>query len=512
MKLPAKGKWITFRNGELHNGKGGNETLQLDSHPQDVRYLRIWMTGSSNTCDNHGPADPRNCVGYAIRELYVGLADSNGFHDTVRHTADQDQTATFCSSVDPWHRAGDIGSSLHEQVGLDAFYQSGYTRGLPAMVPVSILYGIPEDSANEVAYLEKHGYLISYVEIGEEPDGQYMLPEDYGALYLQWATALHKVDPALKLGGPVFTGQNEDILVWRDAKGKMSWTGRFLDYLKSHGRMQDLAFFSFEHYPYEPCKISWNNLYDEPELMRHILQVWRKDGLPENVPMFVTESNITWNAGESSLDIFGALWLADYVGSFFTAGGNALYYFHYLPLGVERGCNDSGGTFGMFTVDRNYDIQQPTSQFFASQLITTEWVQPGSAANQIYAAEANIEDSVGHSLVTAYALLRPDGLWSLLVVNRDQENAHTARISFERGRGAPQFFVGAADVLTFDRARYVWHPEPLPYQPFAEKTVGGFASPSQSFGHAKINASPTTIYDLPAASVTVIRGKIGFEK
>jgi len=38
--------------------------------------------------------------------------------------------------------------------------------------------------------------------MSEEADGQFMLPEDYGALYLQYAAALHKVDPALKLGGP----------------------------------------------------------------------------------------------------------------------------------------------------------------------------------------------------------------------------------------------------------------------------------------------------------------------
>ena len=52
-----------------------------------------------------------------------------------------------------------------------------------------------------------------------------MLPEDYGALYLQLATALQSIDPALKLGGPVFEGVNEDILVWPDASrdGHHGW-------------------------------------------------------------------------------------------------------------------------------------------------------------------------------------------------------------------------------------------------------------------------------------------------
>ena len=218
---------------------------------------------------------------------------------------------------------------------------------------------------------------ISYIEMGEEADGQYTAPEDYGALYLQWATALHRLDPTLKLGGPSFQGENQDIETWPDANGKVSWTGRFLDYLRQHGRMNDLSFFSFEHYPYEPCRIPWGSLYDEPELVTHIMQVWRDDGVPANVPMFITESNLSSGASETYMDIFSGLWLADYIGSFLNAGGNGVYYFHYLPLVMEHGCNDSPGTFGMFTVDAQYKIQQPLSQFFTSQLINLEWVQPG---------------------------------------------------------------------------------------------------------------------------------------
>jgi hypothetical protein len=369
---------------------------------------------------------------------------------------------------------------------------------LPAMIPIAMLYATPEDAAAEITYVEKRGYPISYVEMGEEPDGQYELPEDYAQLYMQFAAALHKVDPNLKLGGPVFTGQNEDIVVWADANGKISWTRRFLDYLKGHGRIQDLAFFPFEHYPYEPCKISWGSLYDEPTLMSHIMQVWRDDGLPASVPMFVTESNDTWNTGESSVDIFGALWLADYAGSFFAAGGGALYYFHYLPLGIHPGCNESMGTFGMFTTDKAYNVEKPTSQFFASQLINTEWVLPGSGVHKVYAASGDLVDGAGHSLVTAYALERPDGSWSLMLVNRDQENAHSVHIEFDDGGAGKRFFNGPVSVTTFGSAQYQWHPT----------NQGGFPDPDGPAAKATITGYPDSVYELPRASMTVLRGAI----
>ncbi len=215
--------------------------------------------------------------------------------------------------------------------------------------------------------------------------------------------------------------------------------------------------------------------------------------------MFITESNITWNGGESSVDIFGALWLADYVGAFFTAGGKALYYFHYLPLGVHEGCNDSMGTFGMFTTTKNYEIQKPTSQFFASQLINTEWVQPGSGVHKTFSAAGDLSDAAGHSLVTAYALLRPDAQWSLMLVNRDQENAHKVHIEFNGdAAGGKSFFTGPVSMITFGSAQYQWHPT----------KEGGFPDPDGPAVRASINANADTVYELPKASMTVIRGMV----
>jgi hypothetical protein len=499
IKQPTRGTWVTFPGGIVEDGGGGTATLRLAPSPLAVRFLRIWMTESSGTCDTHGSADPRNCVGYAIRELFLGTASADGsFHDLVRHIPDPDQTATLCSSVDPWHEPADV-NDKRDQVGLDLFYTSGYTRGLPAMVPVSMLYGTPEDSAAEIAYLEKRGYPISWIEMGEEPDGQYMLPEDYAALYLQWATALHGVDPGLKLGGPVFEGVNEDILAWPDAEGRSSWLGRFVDYLKAYGRLADLAFVSFEHYPYEPCEIQWSSLYDEPALIRHILDVWRDDGVPPDVPMLVTELNIAWQTGESFVDTFGALWLADFAGAFLEAGGDGLYYFHYLPMGLHHGCHGSMGTFGMFTVDSDYRIQQPTSQFFASQLINQEWVEPGDGRHEVYRARGDVLDPAGHALVTAYALRRPDGQWAVMLVNKDQENPHTVKIVFDEGETkGERTFAGPVTLVSFGSEQYRWHPE----------ATGGRADPDGPAARSTLTADPQTAYTLPRASMTVVRGRL----
>jgi hypothetical protein len=525
IKSPTRGVWQTFPQGTVSAGKGRTETIRLVTAPVAVRFVRIWMTESSNTCDADGPADPRNCVGYAIRELYLGTttddgASHNSFHDTLRHTADQEQTTTYCSSVDPWHEPFNLGSTRQAQVGFDLFFTSGVTRGLPAMIPVAMLYDTPDNAVAEIAYLERRHYPISYVEMGEEADGQYMLPEDYAALYVQWATALYRLDPALKLGGPSFQGVNRDIEVWPDAGGRVSWTARFLDYLKQHGRMKDLAFFSFEHYPYDPCRIPWASLYDEPELMRHIMQVWHENGVPADMPMFVTEGNLSSAASETYQDIFSGLWLADYIGSLLDAGAKGVYYFHYLPLQMEPGCNSSPGTFGMFTVDASYKIQQPLAQFFVAQLINLEWAQPGGGEHQVYSAKSDVEDGAGRELVTAYALKRPDGEWSLLAVNRDQENSHRVRISF-RGAfpGTPDAsagFAGPVEIAIFGSAQYKWNPPRTRFMAHAEIAAAptvvaytnGTADPDGPILRSTQDGAKDTIYDLPAASVVVIRGSI----
>ena len=123
------------------------------------------------------------------------------------------------SSIDPWHEPTDIGPTAGEQVGLDLFYTSGYTRGLPAMIPIAMLYSTPEDAAAQIAYLKKREAIPSRgSRWAKSPTASSCCPKITARSTSSSRPRCTAVDPALKLGGPVFEGVNEDILVWPDAQ------------------------------------------------------------------------------------------------------------------------------------------------------------------------------------------------------------------------------------------------------------------------------------------------------
>jgi hypothetical protein len=507
-----KGAWQTFPMGTISDGKGGTPTLKLISWKIPVRYLRLWMTESSDTCDTHGSQDVRNCVGYAINELYIGtLSADGGFTDIVKHLPSRQQTITWPSSVDPWHAASDLDYGRGDQIGLDFFYSCGVTRGLPAMIPVALLYTIPEDAANEIAYVYKRGYPVSNIEMGEEADGQRVLPEDYATLYIQFAKAIHKLVPKAPLGGPAYEGTPADVDSWADANGRVSFLGRFVDYLKARGHLEDFTFFSFEHYPcFNRSCAEWSSLYDEPENVNHVIQAWKDNGLPPDVPFFMTEGNDLRDTIYGTVK--SGLWLADYIGSMMTAGAGGTYYFHYIASQ-----NRSGG--GLLPIDENNRVTSYTPQYLATQVITKDWVQPVDATHKLFKVSSDVKDGEGHILVTAYAVERPDGKWSVMLVNKDKDNEHTVKVTFaDPVAGRNRSFSGTVDRVVFGAAEYQWHPDPVPpggEPPAAKQGPGGRRGQGRP-GHADPDGPPSrstvtstgsdTRYLLPKASIIVLRG------
>ena len=227
-----QGEWKSTPASRVSGAKGGTAIIKISDAPVSTRFIRVLMTASSNTCNEFGSGD-------AAQLCRLRDAEHRGRQrqlPTVRFVdvsagATGRQAPSYCaSSVDPWHDAKDVVKTGSAHTGFDLFFTSGITNSLPAMVPVSMLYGTPDDAAAQIAYIKKRGYSLAYVEMGEEPDGKHATPEDYGALYIQFADAIHKLVPEAKLGGPIFEGVNEDITLWPDAQGRTSWMGRFVAY------------------------------------------------------------------------------------------------------------------------------------------------------------------------------------------------------------------------------------------------------------------------------------------
>src|SRR5438552_2247746 len=103
----SPGTWKDFAAG-IVRARGGETSHRLLANPIKVRWLRILMIESSGTSAAR-TNDIRDSLGYALREVQVGVIDNAGhFHDRVRHGPDRrKQTIIHVSSTDPWHRESD---------------------------------------------------------------------------------------------------------------------------------------------------------------------------------------------------------------------------------------------------------------------------------------------------------------------------------------------------------------------------------------------------------------------
>ena len=108
-------------------------------------------------------------------------------------------------------------------------------------------------------------------------------------------------------------------------------------------------------------------------------------------------------------------------------------------------------------------------------------------------------DDARNTLVTAYAVSRPDGEWSILLVNKDSSNPHKIKIQFAGdGQTTGMQFAGNVSVTTFGADQYVWHPD----------GAKSHADPDGPPAVSSLDAQPDTEFQLPRASITVLRGKI----
>ncbi len=501
--LNPPGMWRDFPHSVFVGGadyppKSKGHLLGLSKDPIKTRWVRILMTDSSRT-SVESTTDVRDRVGFALRELCAGYQDRKWkFHDRMRHAADRKrQTIIRVSSTDPWHRASDLDEDV-EQIGLDRIYSNGLTNDLPMLVPVGLLFDTPENAANEIRYLRERGYKFDATELGEEPDGQYVAPEDYGALYSQWAAAIHSVDKDAKLGGPSF----QEIMFDAPGHGNAEWMRRFLNYLRQHDRLKDFSFFSFEWYPFDNvCAPVAPQLARAPALLEAAVRAMERNGVSREIPWIISEYGYSAFASRAAIEIEGALLNADIVGKFLTLGGSQAFLFGYPPGYAGRDYRCTAGGNMMFSMNDDGNVGDRFATYFGARLLTQQWLAAGEAAYEIYPAHSDANNERGEELVTAYAAKTAGGAWSLLLINKDPTRTFGIEPVVQNlSTPAPDGFNGQVDIYQYSGAQYALNNSKKDPRPIRADDPAHQVRDVARGERLKVN--------LPPYSLTVVRGKM----
>ena len=118
----------------------------------------------------------------------------------------------------------------------------------------------------------------------------------------------------------------------------------------------------------------------------------------------------------------------------------------------------------------------------------------------MFPSSTDIKDVDGNLVVTSYAVHRPDGNWSLMLVNRDENNPHTVRVAFEdSAKKRTASFTGPVTLVTFGSEQYGW----------INDGPNSHADPDNPPAASVLPGGPQAEFTLPKASVTVLRGQVG---
>ena len=466
--------WHRFSGGLVNNGNGGEQFLKF-GRPICTRYLRIWMTQGSGTAPSSSK-DPRDAMGYAIREIRVGEAGRFDFDDHVLHRADKTQTLCYVSSTDPWHRKCDRDPKT-EQPGVDLLARCGITRSLPLMMALPVLYDTPENAVRLASYVKRSAVPVSRYELGEEPDGQRVDPKDFGALYAQVSRGVRKFVPDAVMGGPSFV--TLDIEPGDDQTyrfDKRWWIRDCLGELKCRNQLRDFRFLSFEWYPFDDVDGK-----DSEQLTKAFGMLARtmRSLCSFHLPLVIGEYTYSVFPCRQEVDLAGALLNAETAAQFLCGGGDAAFYYGFEPNKLD-GSSGSWGNQLMLLERKGGTV--PVATYQALRMLSHDWMEPWGGRHLILPVQIRKN---GRRLISAFALKRPDGAISLLVINKD--SGMPLKLSVKG--------LGKASVMltTYSSAQYSWHAD------------GANGHPSLNLPPASTKIPADQPITIPPGSLSVLR-------
>jgi len=208
----------------------------------------------------------------------------------------------------------------------------------------------------------------------------------------------------------------------------------------------------------------------------------------EHLPLVIGEFNYSVFPCRPKVDLSGALLNAETVAQFLCGGGEAVYYYGYEPNKLEQTCGSWGNHLMLLRGEDGRLI--PVATFRALRMLSREWLDPQGGVHAAYQVRVRTcHPDEERDLLSAFALKRPDGKWSLLLINKDSVRA--ASISLKpRPLGSH-----ALRLTTYSQKEYQW-------------------AANQQNGHPSRNRPPSTEVvtgDRPVAvpprSISVLRSE-----
>ena len=465
----SSNKWITTSVGTV-TGTGGTQTVNFTA--VSAEYVQILLTSSSAGAGG----------AYSIDEAYVLNGASVVSNNTSSATS---QTQVQVSSTDP-------ASSLYYTASPPGFTDFGSymtyvnsfsdpngpaTQHAIPLITVNVGTGTAQEAASWVYYANKQmGYNIKYWQIGNETEGAWEtggpLPaQDYVRRYIEYYTAMKAVDPTIIITGPV-AGSFGDTSNMYDGK---SYVQDFISILNSKGAIADLNAIDYHWYPNygnytAAAALSSTSTLDAFPAQLNGWLTTAGVANPTTVPVLMSEFNVDPSDENFQVQLGNGLWVADALGHFITDFGSRGYCNLWATLNGGSGdTSTTGGDLGYLNVNNDGYQYQAHATYWAMQMMTNDWAIPGDV-NPHHLIQTTIGGAAAPpSLFAAYSDYRPDGVFSLVVVNKNPNDSYATWIT-----GLPFTPNVTASGWTYTSANYVWETTSTPY-------------------HASTDSAPTTL-------------------
>ena len=443
-KAANESSWVDFAGGNIPAGSGGTTMITFTT-AQATRFIRVLMTGSSAGAGG----------AYAIAEIY---AFNGGTQLSTNINNYQTQSPAVVSSTDP---ACTLNYTTNPPGSFDfnsymAYVQSFAPSAVP-LITVNVGTGTPSEAASWVYYANTvRGFGIKYWQVGNEMDGNWetggpFRADDYAYRFTEYYAAMKAVDPSIVITGPVVGGPNNNS----NAYNGLTYIQTFLNTLQTMGKTSELGAVDFHWYPGSTTASAALGTPSQISTFAATLAGWiSAAGVSANIPIFMSETNI--NAGTPLLmnQLPTGLWLVNWLGEYihyFGPGGRTNIW--DTMNGSNDTTNNTTGDQGYLQVEAGTYQYQPRANYWAMQMMATDWAVGGdSSVNQLVSANSSA------ATLVAYADSRPDGVLSLIVVNKDPTNSYNTTLNISSFIPDP-----TAPSWTFDSAHYAWETTTSPY-------------------------------------------------